>query len=372
MPFTIIRNDITNMKVDAIVNTANPKPVVGAGTDSRIHHRAGEKLLEVRKKIGNIETGQAVITPGFDLKAKYVIHTVGPVWVDGNHNEEMYLKQCYSNSLKIAEQEGCKSIAFPMISTGTYGFPKDKALGLAMSTISNFLLSSEMMVYLVVFDKTSFALSEKLFADVESYINDNYVDAAHEEEYYGGSVSRLREEFEMRRMLGMEIEYSRQIQSEFDDIEDADDDWIVQGIDSVSEKYTTPPPELASIGKPRSLEDIMSQIGETFSESLMRLIDERGFTDPEVYKRANVSRKLFNKIKNNPNYQPSKETAISFAIALKLNLDEACDFIGKAGFALSSSSRFDLIIQYFLETENYDMFEINSVLFQFEQKTLGV
>ena len=175
MSFEIVRNDITNMRVDAIVNTANPRPVIGSGVDALIHAKAGPRLLQARQRIGRIGAGHAAITPGYDLVAEFVIHTVGPVWRGGFFGEEKLLRSCYDSALKLALEQGCGSVAFPLISTGNYGFPKDKALQIAISAFSSFLMEHEMRIYLVVFDRTSFILSEKLFRDVASYIDENYV-----------------------------------------------------------------------------------------------------------------------------------------------------------------------------------------------------
>lgn len=202
MPFEIVRNDITQMTVDAIVNTANPKPIVGSGTDTMIHKKAGPKLLAARQKIGSIDVGSAAITPAFDLQAKYVIHSVGPVWDGGSDGEEALLRNCYDNSLKLAMEHRCKSVAFPLISTGNYGFPKDKALQIAISAFSTFLLEYEMQIYLVVFDRTSFKLSEKLFQSVASYIDEHYVETSEIAAYGEASENRRR----IRRRRDWELE----------------------------------------------------------------------------------------------------------------------------------------------------------------------
>lgn len=190
MPFEIVRNDIANMTVDAIVNTANPKAIVGFGVDKSVHDKAGPKLILERKKIGPIAVGEAVISPAFRLDAKYVIHTVGPIWMDGNNNEEINLANCYRNSLRIAKENGCTSIAFPLISTGTYGFPKSLALQVAIREISSFILDNNMHIYLVVFEKESYELSEKLFKSISSYIDDNYIEEKKLESIKDGKYNR--------------------------------------------------------------------------------------------------------------------------------------------------------------------------------------
>ena len=336
MPFEIVRNDITKMSVDAIVNTANPRPVIGAGTDSSIHEAAGPGLLQARQRIGSIEAGHAAITPAYRLNAKYVIHTVGPVWLDGSHDEEMLLRSCYENSLALAVENGCQSIAFPLISTGNYGFPKDKALQIAISAFSAFLLEHEMQIYLVVFDRTSFKLSEKLFRSVASYIDEHYVDA-WEKATYGVAGENRRRRFQYRQE--MERCESRAM------------------------------PMAADMAM--SLEDMVWQVDAGFTETLLKLIDKSGRKDSEIYKRANISKQHFSKIRNNPDYKPTKATAIALALALELDLEGTKDLIGRAGYALTNSSKFDLIIQFFIQQKNYNIIEINIALYEFDQALLG-
>lgn len=326
MPFEIVRNDIVNMKVDAMVNTANPRPIIGAGTDKAVHDKAGARLLLARKEIGNIAVGEAAITPAFDLDANYVIHTAGPIWKDGRSGEEDLLASCFRNSLGIAKKKACESIAFPLISTGSYGFPKPLALQIAVREISSFLMENEMQVYLVVFEKQSFELSEKLFKSVSSYIDANYVSDKMNLEYGTSKVRRRNYE----DMLLHESSY-----------------------------------EITS--KMPNLDGMLNNLDRGFSETLLDLIDRTGKKDSEIYKKANVDRKLFSKIRNNVNYKPSKATALAFAIALELSMDETDDLLARAGIALSQSNKFDVIVRYFIENKKYDIFELNSVLFEFDQ-----
>lgn len=325
MPFEIIRNDITKVHADAIVNAANTSLLGGGGVDGAIHAAAGPELLKECRTLGGCAVGEAKITKAYNLPAKYIIHTVGPIWRGGNNNEEELLRNCYKNSLQLVKDCKLESVAFPIISAGAYGYPKDKALKIAISVIGDFLLNNDLTIYLVVYDKNVFMLSNKLLASIKEYIDDRYV----EEHTY----SRNR--------------YEETYLRETECIERS------EGI------------------KPRRLEDILINIDETFSEMLLRLIDEKNMKEVEVYKRANIDRRLFSKIKKDKNYKPSKATAIAFSIALKLNLDETKDLLLKAGFALSHSSKFDIIIEYFIENQNYDIFEINEALFDFNQSTLG-
>ena len=322
MPFKIVRDDITKMMVDAIVNSANPQPIVGGGADYAIHKAAGPQLIEERKKIGDILPGSAFITPAFNLHAKYVIHTVGPVWQGGTNNEANLLRRCYMNSLRIAYENGCESIAFPLISAGIFGFPIPKSLEIAKSVISSFLAIYDMDIIIVVYDKEFKSLSDELFSSVSDFIEDNFIDDS------------------------------------------------LQNVDTLFhlEKIS----ELRELMSQRSLDDLMDNIDETFSQSLLRLIKEKNKTEVEVYKRANVDRKLFSKIRSNIDYQPSKITAISFAIALRLNLDETKDLIGRAGFALSHCFKFDIVIEYCIEHEIFEVFDINDILFNFDLQPIGV
>ena len=328
MPLLIVRNDLVKMNVDVIVNSANPKPIVGAGVDERIHTYAGEELIKARLAIGDIACGEAKITDAYNLHAKYVIHTVGPIHTY-NHVYEL-LSNCYRNSLLLAKEYKCKSIAFPLISTGTYGVDKAKALQIAIQTIHEFLLENDMIVYLVVYDRQSYQLSEHLYNDVQSYIDENYV----EENIYFNS------RYESRRIDANFIDFEKE--------------------DVVCKAMPL-----------RSLEDLIDEVDETFSEYLLRMIDYKGLKDPDVYKKANIDRRLFSKIRSNKHYQPSKNTALALAFALELNLDETKDMLNKAGYALSNSNKVDIIFKYFIEHNNYNIYELNEVLFKFTETTLG-
>ena len=334
MPFEIVRNDIANMRADAIVNTANPRPVIGPGTDARIHQAAGPELLLAREKIGPIARGEAAVTPAFGLNAKYVIHTVGPVWENGQRGEEALLRNCYDNSLKLAMEHHCGSVAFPLISTGNYGFPKDKALKIATAAFSDFLLQHEMQIYLVVFDANSFRLSEKLFRNIASYIEE------HAADYRPARRMAVREE-----------------------CRDA----------ACFEKQAMPAPCAAAPQEKfaGSLKEFLKKKDVGFTDTLLRLIDESGQKDSAVYKKANLSKQHFSKIRNNPNYRPTKQTAVALALALELDLARTRDLIGRAGYALTDSSTFDLIIRYFIEQKQYNVIEINIALYEFDQPLLG-
>jgi len=341
MPMQIIRNDITKIPVDVIVNAANTALKMGGGVCGAIFTAAGaEKLQKECDSIGRCKVGHAVITKGYNLPVKYIIHTVGPIWQDGRNNEAHNLANCYENSLALALQYNCESIAFPLIASGIYGYPKDEALSIAISSIGEFLLQHDMMVYLVVYDNKSFALSQKLFTSIEKYIDDHYVD----------------EHFYSQRQRGIE-------NYEYHQLQEAEHDLMSSNVCKSNLK------PLANVK--RSLEDVIAQIDESFPQMLLRLIDEKGMDDVETYKKANIDRKLFSKIRSDKGYNPSKPTAIAFAIALELNLDETKDLLAKAGYTLSHSYKFDLIIEFFIQECNYNIFEINESLFAFEQTLLG-
>lgn len=364
MPFEIVRNDITNMRVDAIVNTANPKPVIGYGVDAGVHQKAGPELLAARQRIGNIRVGDAAITPGFQLPAKYVIHAVGPVWQGGGHQEEKLLRLCYERSLKLAKRQGCQSIAFPLMSAGNHGFPKPLALQTAMNAISDFLMKNEMQVYLVVFSRDAFQLSEKLFRDVSSYIDENYILQTNLKQYGLGDKCAVRSV--QQEMLLREQMDRRQLLAE------------TAMLEMPEEQYAPPcapaPAKKAAFQFPKakpSLAQLLKETDAGFSETLLKLIDQTGKKDSEVYNKANVSRQHFSKIRNNPAYKPTKATAIAFAIALELDLEQTRDLIGRAGYALTKSSKFDVIIMYFIREGNYNMMDINAALFEFDQGLLG-
>lgn len=336
MPFTIIRQDITKMKVDAIVNAANTDLAMGGGVCGAIFKAAGASDLQAAcDKLAPIQSGDAGITPGFSLPAKFVVHTAGPVYRGGKSGEEeQQLRSCYLNSLKRAVENKCESIAFPLISSGIYGYPKEEALRVAVGAIQDFLVEHDLEVYLAVFDKAALAVSEKLLGEVESYIDEHYV-SEHK-------PSR-------RELLDIEREA----------LEEAD---LI--------RYNAPSPiQAPTVGA--GIDDLIGNLDEPFSETLLRLIDAKGKTDVEIYKRANLDRKLFSKIRTGKGYMPSKRTAVALAVALELSLDETNDLLERAGYALSHSQKFDVIVEYFIVSGKYDIFEINEVLFKYDQLLLG-
>ena len=401
MALQIVRNNIINAEADAIVNTANPAVGVGRGVDHSIYEAAGwDRLLEAREKIGELSPGEAAWTPAFDLHAKYIIHTVGPAWRGGDFCERETVARCYSRSLELAAELGCESIAFPLIATGTYGFPKDEALRIAMAEISRFLLANEMEVLLVVYDKESFEVSGKLFSDIRSFIGDSDTDYDAVYRSYmpiemagrnmAGSPAKQSSDLSrpktsgrrglLDRFLNRDRAESREVKGAlpsidagYDLFEDEDTEALeaLYMDESTTEASYAPSYVPAFPSEAKSLEDRLEHLDKTFQQYLFMLIDRRGLSDPDVYKKANIDRKHFSKIRSNVDYSPSKKTALALAIALELSLDETRDLLARAGLALSPSIISDKIIEYCIETSNYDIYEINCILFKYDQPTLG-
>ena len=386
MPFQIVRNDITTMEVDAIVNAANPSLLGGGGVDGAIHRAAGPGLLEECRRLGGCEPGKAKITGGYQLPCRYVIHTVGPVWRGGGQGESAQLRGCYHASLLLAALHSCESVAFPLISSGAFGYPKDAALQTAIDEISSFLLQYDMTVYLVIYDPDSYQISRKLFADIREYIDDHYVEEHSPAENPGrrrGIDERMGGFF--RRTRTPRMGEAQEGPAEEEPCEEPyicsmlsptagsaqEEGSLPVCLEALSASEAANPPGGFALPAAASLSDAVEQVDESFSQMLLRKIDEKGMTDAECYRRANIDRRLFSKIRSNPDYRPSRQTALAFAIALQLPMNEVQELLMKAGFCLSRSSRFDIIVTYFIERGNYNLFEINEALFQFNQVLLG-
>ena len=481
MPFKIVRNDITKMTTEAIVNTANEKPTVGTGCDFAVYNAAGyDELLSWRKKyIGTVEEGEAFISPGFRLPAKYIIHTVSPLYIDGEHGEEELLRSCYRKSLALAAGHGIRSIAFPLISTGGFGYPKEEGMRIAVDEIHAFLLKSDMQIFLVVFDERATRMGRSLYPDLEAYIDRNYVQEKRTEEYgdaffaahearegaspevpfasreagegafpevpfaareageeasrkpyydaYGGendasnqintgglaAPGKKREKRENRRKPGLferlkaarrkdagkgEVlsspsaagsadergflslpsaarpPYSEETYPEASYLEACpgasyldDADYEAPDFDEADseEMYGTISGETALedddaiLELERRLAERMAHMSDTFPEYLLYLIRKNGLDNADVYKRAIVDKKVFSKIKNNPDYHPKKLTALCLCVGAKLNIDETRDLLARAGYALSPCDKTDIIFSYFIEHRIYDMIELD-------------
>ncbi len=360
MPFLIVRNDITKMETDAIVNAANSSLLGGGGVDGAIHRAAGSELLFECRLLGGCKTGQAKVTKGYKLKCKYIIHTVGPVWNGGTHGERELLYSCYKNSLEAAKERACTSIAFPLISSGIYGYPKDQAIDTAASAIRDFLEENEMTVYLVIFDKDALSAGNSRFSDIKEFIDQNYVDE------HTDKGTRLLPGGNMASAMQMNsVSPPAPVREKKFSLfrKKASSDAAID-MDMVCE-------EAASAAIEPDLEKLLESHDESFSQSLIRLIDEKGMTDVQTYKKANIDRKHFSKIRSDVNYKPKKQTVLAFAVALELDIQETQQLLEKAGFTLSNSLRSDLIVKYFIERKIYDIYEINETLFAFDQSLLS-
>lgn len=346
MPLYILRNDITAMEVDAVVNAANTALVQGGGVCGAIFRKAGAKeLARECASIGGCKTGEAVITGAYALPAEYIIHTAGPVWQGGGSGEEELLYSSYASSLRLAAEKGCESIAFPLISSGIYGYPKKEALRIAKKAILDFLEEREMQVYLTIFDKEALEIGKSLEDSIRSYIDDRYVEIA--------------ERSDRGRRLNEELPFHEEAEPAF---------WKQPSSAGRRRKDEASFAEERRIGS--SLDELISKVEEGFSQTLLRMIDERGLSDVQVYKKANIDRKHFSKIRSKKDYMPKKGTVLSLSIAMELSLEETRYLLSKAGYVLSHSSKSDIIVEYFIQNKNYDIFLINETLFSFEQQPL--
>lgn len=337
MPFQIIRNDITNVKADVIVNTANPEVTIGGGVDHAIYEAAGkDELLAARAAIGNLAVGQVAITPAFHMNAKYIIHSSGPIWIDGEHDEAKMLRQCYDKSLQLAQENRCKSIAFPLMATGTYAFPKELGIQIAVDSFESFLEDHEMEITLVIFGDKAYKISGELFDNVSSYIDDRYVQEAMSWEYDS--------DFSTRNVEETSRPVSRALRSS-----------LVTGTVIEDSK----PKQKKSLDK--ALKEIYT---DSFGKHLQQLINKKGLKNSEVYSAANISKQYFSKLLNDK-VNPSKDKVLALAVGLRLNMDEAIDFLRLAGYALSPISQTDAVVGYFLENHDYNVMKIDIVLFDY-------
>lgn len=341
MPLELVRNDITRMHVDAIVNATNRRMALSGGANGAVHKAAGPELLEYCRRLGGCPVGEARITPAYQLPCKYIIHTVGPVWRGGHCGEQEALARCYAHALGLAMAHGCRSIAFPVVAAGSRGYPTELSLKVATDAIRDFLQryvpDNDLMVYLVAYTRESLTAGSRLFSDIRQYIDDHYV-----EEHYQRQVE-MPLYWENRRLLS----------------------YTVSSCGSQPEEAPAGPRE------PDTLEDALRMLDESFSQMLLRKIQEKGMKNADCYKKANIDKKLFSKIVNNADYRPKKNTALALAIALELSLEETKELLMKAGLALSHSNKFDIIVEYFIAHKQYDIFQINEILYDFDQTLLG-
>ena len=352
MPLKIIRQDITKIKCDAIVNPTNRHMWPGGGADAAIHEAAGPELLDYCQTLGGVSVGEAKITPAFKLPCKYVIHTAGPEWEGGLSGERVLLRSCYKESMRLAIKHGCKKVAFPLIASGLYGYPKDKVLKEAVDVIRKFLAHYEMEVYIVVYDKTAYSISRELYTDVQSFVDNFYV------EMHSDMFDNFREEDNYASYKASRIMSDKMC---------ADEPIEKCSIDAAPICYDSIP------FQSKRLDNMLKDMDKGFAETLFSYIDKTGVTDVEAYKLSNVGKKTFSKIKCNKDYKPSKITAVSFAVGLHLDLEETRHLLSTAGMCLSRANKFDVIIEYFITTGKYEtIFDVNEVLYQFDQVLLGV
>lgn len=348
MPFSIVRSDIARLDVDAVVNAANEGLIAGGGVCGAIFSAAGyEQLQEACRRIAPCPTGSAMVTQGFDLPARWIIHAVGPRWIDGRHGEEGLLRRAYRSALDQAAQLRVASVAFPLISAGIYGYPPAAALDVACEEIARFLNdragtdAGDMRVVLAIYNRRAFAASLDCYDEVALRIQD----AQGEESFFACDSAVCAETAEKSCDLGFGPGFDLDL-------------------------------DLQALAAPRAIDEaeiaeLLNKLDASFSQAVLSLIDARGLTDVEVYKRANLSRQLFSKIRRDQGYKPTKATAVALAIALELSLDECDDLLERAGFSLSTSSKFDVIVHYFIERECYDIYKLNAMLFAFDQPLLG-
>ena len=400
MPFSIVRDDIARVSADAVVNAANPRLKAGGGVCGSLFAAAGAADMQAAcDAIGGCPTGSAVATPAFALDAKWCIHAVGPVWNGGVSGEREALRSCYRALFAKVIRLGARSVAFPLISAGIYGFPAGQALAIAREETESFLREhDDVEATLVVFDRAVLRAGNALFEEIAEYIDDEYVDSSP---YARGRSRRLDG-------CGADLDAAALAAEEVGGAElgaataDAADVAAGSAFGAVSaaapmaaEAADEPlilkaPSALASLwrrGKargegadrgrpeaaaaPQELDDLLDNLDASFSETVLALIDERGLADSEVYHRANLSRQLFSKIRSNRAYRPTKPTAVALAVALRLSVSQTQDLLARAGFTLSRSSKFDVIVRFFLERRIYDVFQINEALFAYDQPLLG-
>jgi len=353
LPLYFERNDITLMKVDAIVNAANNSLLGGGGVDGCIHRAAGPELLAECMTLHGCETGKAKITKGYRLPAKYVIHTVGPCWMDGKHQERELLTSCYRTSLCLAHEHACESVAFPLISSGIYGYPKEEALQVAVETIEEFLEETDMCVYLIVFDHEAFRLTREKYADVEEFISNS-------------AVEKMKEtDSRRRRIYGNRVGNALQMEDRDDSV--CSDSVYMESLCLPCKKVEEPD----TLAKSENLDDVLKQVKDEFREYLFAKIDESGLTDAKCYTKANVDRRVFSKMKK-PGYRPSKETVIAFGFALNMNQSEMTELVERAGYSFRpKNNRFDAIIAYCLSKGIESVLDVNILLYEYNEKQLG-
>ena len=377
MPLSLIRQDITLLHVDAIVNAANQGLRPGGGVCGAIFAAAGyDDLCRACEKIGHVDTGAAVATPGFALPARHIIHTAGPIWHGGTAGERDLLASCYRSSLELAAELGDRSIAFPLISSGIYGYPPAEALAVALGEIRAFLaFHPDMEVTLCLFDRSVTTLTKGIFGEIAQFIDDTYVEEspfARRERWEEAELANSYPSFGASAAPAPLEDHKESLwpfRRRRKKREEAEPSFV----DADAMPHFAPPaaaPQAAAPKPQATLEDLLDQLDEPFSQMLLAMIDERGMTDAQVYSRANLSRQYFSKLRSGK-VNPSKRVVLSLAVALGLSYDETRALLERAGHALTHASKFDIIVEWFIRNGHYDIFEINQVLFSFDQPLLG-
>lgn len=404
MSVTFIRGDITKLQADAIVNAANNELRGGGGVDGAIHKAAGSELYAYCKTLGGCPTGGAKISPGFNLPAKYIIHTVGPVWRGGAFHEKTLLTSCYLRSLELAHKHGCKTVAFPLISAGAYGYPYNDALQVAYDTCNLFLkeTKADIDIFIVLYhgspnvrrhtNRTAFELPDNaMFTHVAAYIRENYhfdaeeakmTEADSPEDGVLDSSGFIFSEPDIRFQMASEpptqskkIRAAKKAKKQFTDFEEGLDFSCDMGSASaMADSLPVPAKEKKLLSKrrfqmasgdlagPWMLDRENLSVEETFTQMLLRFMEEKHMTPPELYNNACLDRKLFSKIQSNIDYQPKKYTAVRLALALQLSPEETDALLETAGFALSRSKITDLVISYCIANNKRAVWEVNGIL----------
>lgn len=378
MPFKIIKNDITKVKADAIVNTVNPNVIIGDGVEYAIYNAAGkDELLKAREKLGYMSPGEVGITPAFKLDAKYIIHVSSPVWAGGWYGERppesvftketILLGNCYMKALYMAAENGCKSIAFPLLATGTYKFPKEIGMAVAVRAFTEFLEHYDMEIFLVVFGRDSFNISGSLFRKVKRFVDYEAICACaelaprHDLDWIDGSTIDDLDSFddEEETESYQDISEDEKLTESYWDISEDDNDELYYESQLRSHNHTE------SHKYSKSLEESLKKIHKySFAGYLQQLINKKGMKNSEVYATANITKQYFSKLINGK-VNPSKEKVIALAIGLHLNMDETKDILKIAGYAFSPFSQTDTVVKYFINNKDYNVIKLDILLYDF-------
>lgn len=376
MPFSIVRDDISRVRADVLVNAANVRLAPGGGVCGALFSAAGfDEMRAACEAIGGCATGDAVATPAFNLPARWCVHAVGPIWRGGRAHEEELLHRCYRSAFARAVELGARSVAFPLISAGIYGFPVERALAIAREEVTAFLRHhDEVALTLVVFERAVVQMGNALVEQVQEYIDDEYVDSSS---FMRRDTGELERELQWTEDASAPLSVEMAEPVALPECLQEDDASIAASRPFVAANIRMPgaampgAPSRAGATLDAEIAQLVATLDAPFSTTLLALIDARGMTDAEVYHRANISRQLFSKIRGNESYRPSKQTVVALAIALELDMSATQDLLARAGFTLSKSSKFDVIVRFFIERSIYDLFQLNEVLFAYDLPLVG-